>query len=93
MPARRCKGFAAQSPSRGIFSKGDGCPILVCDGISKVVATGHRLKVDFATATIVDTVTGHELKATPLSDTALEILEAGGLVPFARKRLAARAST
>lgn len=70
----------------------NGFPILVCDGISKVVETGHRLSVDYETATIVDTVTGQVLKATPLSETTIEILEAGGLVPFAMKRLAARAS-
>ena len=70
----------------------NGCPILVCDGISKVVATGHRLSVDLATATILDTHTGQTLNATPLSATAIGILEAGGLVPFAMRRLAARSA-
>jgi 3-isopropylmalate/(R)-2-methylmalate dehydratase small subunit len=68
----------------------NGFPILVCDGISGMVETGHRLSIDFDTATIIDTVTGRQLKATPLSDTTIAILEAGGLVPFAKKRLAAR---
>ena len=70
----------------------NGCPILVCDGISRAVKTGHRLRVDVATASIVDTASGREFKATPLSATAIAILEAGGLVPFAMKRLAARAA-
>lgn len=70
----------------------NGFPILVCDGISKAVKTGHRLSVDFAAARIVDTVTGQEFKATPLSDTTIAILEAGGLVAFARQRIAARAA-
>jgi 3-isopropylmalate/(R)-2-methylmalate dehydratase small subunit len=70
----------------------NGFPILVCDGISKAVETGHRLSIDFETAVIVDTVTGREFKATPLSPTTLEILEAGGLVAFARNRIAARAA-
>lgn len=68
----------------------NGFPILVCDGISKMVETGHRLIVDFETATIHDTVTGQEIKATPLSDTTIAILEAGGLVAFAKKRLVAK---
>jgi 3-isopropylmalate/(R)-2-methylmalate dehydratase small subunit len=70
----------------------NGCPILVCDGISKAVATGHRLSVDLESATIVDTVSGREFRATPLSEAAIAILEAGGLVAFARNRLAARAA-
>jgi 3-isopropylmalate/(R)-2-methylmalate dehydratase small subunit len=70
----------------------NGFPILVCDGISKAVATGHRLSIDFAESTIVDTVTGQEFRATPLSETTLAILEAGGLVPFAKKRLAERSA-
>jgi len=39
---------------------------------------------------IRNVTTGRELKATPLSGTALEILGAGGLVPYARKKLAQR---
>jgi hypothetical protein len=33
------------------------------------------------------------LQATPLSGTALEILAAGGLVPYAKRKLAARQAT
>lgn len=71
----------------------NGFPILVCDGISGAVGTGHRLSVDFATSVITDLDSGRTFNATPLSATTLAILEAGGLVPFARNRLAARAAT
>ncbi|MDB5911347.1 MAG: 3-isopropylmalate dehydratase, small subunit [Ramlibacter sp.] len=66
----------------------NGFPILVCDGISKAVQTGHELSVDLDTATITNLTTGQVLTATPLSATALEILAAGGLVPYAKRKLA-----
>lgn len=68
----------------------NGFPILVCDGISQAVKTGEQLSVDLATARITNVTSGQVLAATPLSATALEILEAGGLVPYARRKLAQR---
>jgi 3-isopropylmalate/(R)-2-methylmalate dehydratase small subunit len=68
----------------------NGFAILVCDGISAAVATGHQLSVDLESAVIRNLTTGREFRATPLSGTALEILGAGGLVPYARKKLAQR---
>ncbi|HEY8360582.1 MAG TPA: 3-isopropylmalate dehydratase [Ramlibacter sp.] len=70
----------------------NGFPILVCDGISKAVETGHELAVDLDTARIRNVTTGQVLEATPLSATALEILAAGGLVPYAKRKLAQRAA-
>ena len=70
----------------------NGFPILVCDGISHAVQTGHGLAVDLDRAVITNVTTGQVLTATPLSDTALEILEMGGLVPYARRKLAQRAA-
>jgi 3-isopropylmalate/(R)-2-methylmalate dehydratase small subunit len=70
----------------------NGCAILVCEGISQAVRTGQTLSVDLATARITNEATGQLLTATPLSATALEILAAGGLVPYARRKLAQRAA-
>ena len=69
----------------------NGFPILVCEGISRAVQTGHALSVDLDTARITNLATGQVLDATPLSATALEILAAGGLVPYAKRKLAQRA--
>ncbi|HET8744970.1 MAG TPA: 3-isopropylmalate dehydratase [Ramlibacter sp.] len=66
----------------------NGFPILVCEGISRAVQTGQQLSVDLDTARITNLATGQVLAATPLSSTALEILAAGGLVPYARRKLA-----
>jgi len=66
--------------------------VLVCPGISQAVRTGQSLEVDLESARITNVDTGQVLTATPLSATALQILEAGGLVPYARKKLAQRAA-
>jgi 3-isopropylmalate/(R)-2-methylmalate dehydratase small subunit len=68
----------------------NGFPILVCEGISAAVQTGQQLAVDLNAAVIRNLATGHELTATPLSVSALEILNVGGLVPYARRKLAER---
>lgn len=67
-------------------------PVLVCPGIQHAVATGQRLEVDLDAARIANVATGQVLQATPLSATALQIIEAGGLVPYARRKLAQRPS-
>ncbi len=64
-------------------------PILVCPGISARVGTGHRLSVDLQAATIVDETSGETFTATPLSASALEIMNSGGLVAYAKKKIAA----
>jgi 3-isopropylmalate/(R)-2-methylmalate dehydratase small subunit len=67
-------------------------PVLVCPGITQAVQTGQALDVDLVTARISNLASGQVLTATPLSATALQILDAGGLVPYAREKLAQRAS-
>ena len=60
------------------------------------IGTGGTAAIDLAVeldaAHITNLATGQVLQATPLSATALEILAAGGLVPYARRKLAQRAS-
>jgi len=67
-------------------------PVLVCPGIAQAVQTGQQLEVELASARITNTTTGQVLQATPLSATALEIIAAGGLVPYARRKLAQRSA-
>jgi 3-isopropylmalate/(R)-2-methylmalate dehydratase small subunit len=66
-------------------------PILVCPGISARVSTGHRLSVDLEAAVIVDETSGETFNATPLSASALDIMSSGGLVAYAKKKIAANA--
>ncbi|HLE97445.1 MAG TPA: 3-isopropylmalate dehydratase small subunit [Candidatus Thermoplasmatota archaeon] len=67
-----------------------GLPALECPGISAGVKEGDTLEVDLATGAVVDTTSGKRLQAIPMSGKALEILDAGGLVPLTRRKLEAR---
>ena len=88
------RAVVATTFSRTFFRNAinNGFPILVCPGISQAVQTGQQLAVELDAAHITNLATGQVLQATPLSATALEILAAGGLVPYARRKLAQRAS-
>ncbi len=67
-----------------------GLPILEVEGVSQKVREGDDLDVDLATGRVVNATTGETLQAVALSDKALSILEAGGLVPVTRAKLAAK---
>jgi 3-isopropylmalate/(R)-2-methylmalate dehydratase small subunit len=65
-------------------------PILEVPDISKHVKTGDVVEVDLTKGTVKNTTSGKTLKGTPLTDKAVELLEAGGLVNIVRKKLHAR---
>jgi len=64
-----------------------GLPILVCPGVAEQVAEGQELEIDLRSGTIKNLTTGTALQAQPLPDFILEILEAGGLIPYLKGRL------
>ncbi|MHB8605002.1 MAG: 3-isopropylmalate dehydratase small subunit [Thermoplasmatota archaeon] len=67
-----------------------GLPILECEGIHAAVAEGQQLDVDLLSGHVTNVTTGKKLEAVPLSDKAMELLTAGGLVPLTRAKLEAR---
>ena len=67
-------------------------PVLVCPGIAQAVQTGQSLAVDLESARITNEATDQVMQATTLSASSLQILDAGGLVPYARQKLAQRAA-
>ncbi len=64
-----------------------GLPILACPGISKGVEEGQELEVDLRSGLIKNLTTGETFQARPLPSFVLEILEAGGLIPYLRRQL------
>ncbi|MCR4404127.1 MAG: 3-isopropylmalate dehydratase small subunit [Candidatus Acetothermia bacterium] len=64
-----------------------GLPISVCPGISKGIEEGQELEVDLASGTIKNLASGESFQAQPLPPFVLEILEAGGLIPYLKGRL------
>lgn len=63
-----------------------GLPLIVCKGLCNKVKDGNEIILDMEKGTVTLKETGEVLQAEPLSDKALEILEAGGIKPLMRKR-------
>jgi len=67
-----------------------GLPVLEVADVSKKVAEGDVLDVDLLSGRIVNKTKNETYEAVPLSDKALGILRAGGLVEVTKQKLAAR---
>jgi 3-isopropylmalate/(R)-2-methylmalate dehydratase small subunit len=65
-----------------------GLPIIEYKGIKQKVKEGDELEIDFHDGEIKNLTTGKALKFTPYPDFLLEILEVGGLEPYADKLIA-----
>ncbi len=62
-------------------------PVLECPGITSLANKGDELEVNLRTGEIHDLTTGKTLKAVPAHEIQLEILEAGGFIPYLKKKL------
>jgi 3-isopropylmalate/(R)-2-methylmalate dehydratase small subunit len=67
-----------------------GLPILECPEAVEGTEKGDRLAVDLATGTITNERTGRVYQTSAFPAFVMDIIEAGGLVPFARERLRAQ---
>ncbi len=65
-----------------------GLPIVECPEIVGKVAKGDRLAIDFAAGTVKSEKTGETFKARPFPQFLTDLVGAGGLVDYAKKRLA-----
>jgi len=74
----------AESFSRTFYRNGHevGLPILEVPGIHEFVQTGDRLRVDIANGTVSNLTSGKSMKGSPAPEFLLEMLRAGGLIPF-----------
>jgi 3-isopropylmalate/(R)-2-methylmalate dehydratase small subunit len=74
----------AETFSRTFYRNGHevGLPILEVPGIHEFVQTGDRLRVDIANGTVSNLTSGKSMKGSPASEFLLEMLRAGGLIPF-----------
>jgi 3-isopropylmalate/(R)-2-methylmalate dehydratase small subunit len=59
-----------------------GLPILECPGITALANEGDVLRVDVATGQVVNETTGQTLQAPPPPPFLLEMLQAGGIIPY-----------
>ena len=74
----------AEGFSRTFYRNGHevGLPILELPGIHDLVQNGDRIRVDIANGTAANLTSGKALKGSPAPDFLLEMLRAGGLIPF-----------
>jgi 3-isopropylmalate/(R)-2-methylmalate dehydratase small subunit len=69
-----------------------GLPALEVPDISSHVDEGDEVSVDLESGEVTNETTGETFNAEPLSDKALELIEAGGLVNLTRQKLEQRES-
>jgi 3-isopropylmalate/(R)-2-methylmalate dehydratase small subunit len=74
----------AEGFSRTFYRNGHeiGLPILEVAGVSDLVNNGDRLRVDITNGTVTNLTTGKTLKGSPAPEFLLQMLQAGGLIPF-----------
>lgn len=74
----------AEGFSRTFYRNGHevGLPILEVPGIHEFVREGDRLRVDIANGTVASLTSGKSMKGSPAPEFLLEMLRAGGLIPF-----------
>ncbi len=66
-----------------------GLPILVAPEAVEGISQGDELSVDLASGEIINLTTGKTYQAQPLPPFMRELVEAGGLLPYLKKRAAA----
>lgn len=67
-----------------------GNAVLECPGITKLVKDGDIVSADIATGVVKNETTGETLQGKPLSELAVNIILAGGLIPYWKEKLAAK---
>jgi 3-isopropylmalate/(R)-2-methylmalate dehydratase small subunit len=74
----------AEGFSRTFYRNGHevGLPILEVAGIHGLVETGDRIRVDVANGTVTNLTSGKSLQGSPAPRFLLDMLRAGGLIPF-----------
>ncbi|MGH7319228.1 MAG: 3-isopropylmalate dehydratase small subunit [Candidatus Rokuibacteriota bacterium] len=64
-----------------------GLPILECPAAVAATRDGDDVELDLATGHIVNRTAGQTFEATPFPSFMRELIAAGGLVPYTRRRL------
>jgi 3-isopropylmalate/(R)-2-methylmalate dehydratase small subunit len=59
-----------------------GLIALECEGVSRLFEEGQRARVSLGNFTITNTVTERSLKALPVPDSLIDLMEGGGIFPL-----------
>lgn len=68
-----------------------GMPVIICPGILEMAREGDILEGDMATGLVKNLTTGTSLQGKPLSKLAVDLVTAGGLLPYWQAKLAEEA--
>ena len=68
-----------------------GLPILECPDAVQDIENGDQISVDLVAGLITNTRSGNIYQTSPFPNFIMEIIQAGGLVPFTRERLKSNA--
>ena len=69
-----------------------GLPILSCPDAVEGTKAGDQLTVDLAAGTVTNMRTGKTYKTSPFPTFIMDIIQAGGLIPYTRQQLAAQSN-
>ena len=69
-----------------------GLPILECDEAADKTQAGDTLEVELSTGEIVNVTRGLTFKAKPFPDFMLQLIKAGGLIEYTKRKIAANRS-
>jgi 3-isopropylmalate/(R)-2-methylmalate dehydratase small subunit len=69
-----------------------GLPILECEEAADKTEAGDTLEVELSTGEIVNITRGLTFKAKPYPEFMLELIRAGGLIEYTRRKIAAQRS-
>ncbi len=68
-----------------------GLPILACPDAVQEIEAGDQLSVDLVAGLITNSRSGKTYQTSPFPSFIMDIIQAGGLVPFTRERLKSNA--
>ncbi len=85
------KAVISESISRYFFRNAinNGLPVVICEGISSSIKTGDSLEVELAAGEIRNLTTGKTFKVDRLPENLMEILNAGGYLPYLKAEVSA----
>ena len=67
-----------------------GLPILECEEAADKTQAGDILEVELSTGEIVNITRGLTFKANPIPDFMLELIKAGGLIEYTKRKIATK---
>jgi len=88
LKAAEVSAVVAESFARIFYrnSINQGLPVLTCPGVRKGFKSSDAVEVDLKGGTVRNVTSGKVFKVEPFPDFILEILRAGGLLPYLKRK-------